>query len=380
MALNIGRKGKVFLKKEAAFGVEEALAATNFLRHIELNFTADPYQRVVSPERKTSPGPVSLFDRRSVASLGSLVGLLRPSGTLNTLGECDPILECGFGTVRNVTLSTTVNDASASATDADLTAVTGLAVGDAILLTVSAVKYVRFITAINSSNVTWAPALPGAPANASAVKAGITYRLSTDLAKSLTIAHYLSGFKRELLGAAIDSLKLDFDGTEEARFSASGPAKKQLTGTAQAEPGSATQVGSNPPTGMVGDLYIGDTVYLHRKLSFDLKNGLMMRNVEAGSNEASEVYRGNRREIGISLEAFAETEATLYDLAEAGTQAGVFRQNGRTEGNIVAVYAPKVDWKVPETSNEEDANTWAFTGVAMESADGQNDELMLAFL
>lgn len=379
MALNIGRKGKVFLKKEAAFGTEEALGATNFLRHIEVNFTSDPFQRVVSPERKTTPGPVNLFDRRQVAGLASLTGLLRPSGVLNTVGECDPILECAFGTKSNVTLATTINDASPSTTDADLASVTGLIVGQPIILIVSSVKYVRFVTAISSSNVTWGPALPSAPANGSAVKSAIGYKLSTDLALSLTIAHYLSGFKRELLGAAIDSLKLDFDGTEEARFTASGPAKSQLTGTTQSEPGSATQVGSNPPTGMVGEMRIGNTVYLHRKLSVDLKNGLMMRNSEAGASAASEVFRGGRREIGISLEAFAETEATLYDQAEAGTVASLFRQNGFTEGNMVALYAPRVDWKVPETSNEEDATTWNFNGVALESADGQNDELWLAF-
>lgn len=380
MSLSIGRKGKLFLKKEAAFGVEETLAATNFLRHIETNFTFDPYQRTISPERKQSPGPTSLFDRRQVAALASLTGLLRPSGVLNTVGECDPILECGFGAKTNVTLSTTIASGGAVG-GATLTSAAGLAKGDALILVVGAVKYVRFITTVNTGTgvTTWAPNLPGVPAGASAVKAATTYKFSTDLALSLTMAHYLPGFKRELLGAAVDSLKLDFDGTEEARFTASGPASKQLTGTAQAEPGSATAVGGNPPTGMVGELYIGNTIYLHRKLMIDIKNGLKMRNSEAGTNAATEVYRGDRRETEITLEAFNETEATLYDLTEAGTQTGIFRQNGRTEGNIVAVYAPLVDWKVPDTSNEEDATIWSFKGRAVESADGANDELILAF-
>ena len=79
----------------------------------------------------------------------------------------------------------------------------------------------------------------------------------------------------------------------------------------------------------------------------------------------------------MSLETYAETEADLYDLAEAGTNVALFRQNGRTEGNIVAVYAPRVEFKVPETGDEDEAVNWPFTGMALESADGQNDELTL---
>ena len=377
MSLQIGRKGKIFLKKEAAFAVEESLAATDFMRHIDFSATYDAFQRTVSPERKQTPGPTSLFDRRQVAGLGTLVGLIRPSGVLNTVPECSDVLECGFGSISNVTLSTTINDASPTTTDADLTSATGLVKGSVIILIVAGVKYMRFVTAVAGSNVTWAPALPSAPANASAVKSGITYKLSTDLALSLTIAHYLSTFKRELLGAAVDTLKLDFGGTEEARFTAAGPASKQLTGTMQAEPGSATAVGGNPPTGMVGDLLIGDTAYLHKSLSVDIKNALKMRNEEAGTSAATEVFRAGRRETMITLDAFAETEATLYDLAEAGTHASLFRQNGRTEGNMVAIYAPSVYWQVPDTSSEEEEVSWGFQGRAIESADGQNDELYL---
>ena len=62
MALNIGRRGKIFLMKEAAYGTEEALVASNFMRHIEANFAYDPFARVTSPERKQSPGPVNRFD------------------------------------------------------------------------------------------------------------------------------------------------------------------------------------------------------------------------------------------------------------------------------------------------------------------------------
>ena len=50
MALEIGRQGQLYLKKEAAYGVSESLAATNALRHINVGFAYDPFQRVTSTE------------------------------------------------------------------------------------------------------------------------------------------------------------------------------------------------------------------------------------------------------------------------------------------------------------------------------------------
>ena len=53
------------------------------------------------------------------------------------------------------------------------------------------------------------------------------------------------------------------------------------------------------------------------------------------------------------------------------------QQTGRTEGNIVGVYAPVVEWKVPGTDDPDEEVNWSFEGTALESADGQNDELSL---
>lgn len=379
MALQISRKGKVFVKAESSYGTAVVLGATDAVRHLSTKFDYDPTNRVSSPEKKQSPGVVSRFDRRITAGLGSLEALLRPSGTLNTIPEADDVIKAAFGAATNVTLSTTIAAGGAGTTTADrLTSVSGLAVGDGILFShQNGKKYVRVILTIASTDITWAPALPSALDDGQAAKGCITYKLTTDLAISLAIAHYLPNFSRELRGVGIDQLDIDFDGTEEARFTASGPAQKQVA-AAQSEPVAFTTVGGNPPTGMVGELYIADTAYLHKKLSVSIKNGLKLRNEEAGNDGlATEVFRAARREITLSLEAFAETEATLYDFAEAGTNKSVFRQNGRTEGNIVALYAPTVEWKVPDTSDGDNEADWSFSGLAMESADSQNDELKL---
>jgi len=377
MSIQSGRRGKVFLKEEAVYGVAEVLAATNFMRHINVNFGWDPFARVTSPERKESPGPVNRFDRRSDASLKTLEGLIRPSGTLNTLPECSPVLKAGFGSVRNVTLSTTVSVGTGTVNGATLASAAGLAKKDAVLITAGGTKHVRFLTSVVGNVVTWAPALPSAPADGAAVKGCITYLLTTDLAISLDILHAYPAFKRELLGTGIDSLNLEFDGTEAARFTANGPAKEQLT-PGQATPGAATEVGGNPPTGMVGDLRVGANAYKHTNFVAEISNGLEVRHSEAGTDRPTELFRKDRREVKIKLDAFAEDETAIYDQTETGANLVVLRQNGRTEGNIVAIYAPRVEFKPAETSDGEDEVRWAFEGMALESADGENDELILA--
>lgn len=383
MALPIGRQGTIYLKKEGDYGAAEALTTAEALRHIEVAFGFNPFNRVTSPEKKQTPGPVNRFDRKKTAELGSLVGLLRPSGTLNTLAEVDPILEAAFGSITNRSVDTTVASAPTT-TSCTVAAAGALAVGDAVLLTVTgetapAGPFVRILTAVSTDDLTWAPALPGAQTAGDAVKGGITYKLTTDLAISLTIAHYIGALqKRALLGCGVDSLALAFDANEEPRFTAAGPAAQQLTGTTANKPATFTSVGGNPPSGLTGQLLIDATVYLFKAMEVALTNGLMLRNQEYGVNAPSELYRQGRREITFSLETFGETEATLYDKAEAGTNVVVLNQTGFTEGNIVAVYAPRVEFTVPEQDDPDEETNWSFTGLALESVDGQNDELTLA--
>lgn len=402
MSLNIGRKGRLYVVKEAgslggngagygqaqngASGSNTLSAAAKGLRHLDFKAAYDPYNRVNSNEKKTSPGRVVDLDRRTTAALSSLTGIVRPSGTLGTVPEMSAILEAAMGTLTNVTLATTVNDVAATTTGATLTSVTGLAKFTPISIVVNGAKYVRFLTAAPSgSAVTWAPALPSAPANGAVVKAGIGVTLSTDLSISLAILHCLTGFRRELRGVGIDKLALNFDANAEIGWSASGPAANQVSDSAAvADPTSFTQVGGNPPNGLVGDMLIGSTSYPLKKAGVDLTNGLAVRNEEYGSNSdagiASELYRAGRRDVGITLEAFVETAATLYDLAKAGTRSSFFNQTGRTEGNIFALYAPQVYWHVADTDEPEGAASWSFKGEARESSDGSNDELMIAFL
>jgi hypothetical protein len=382
MSLSIGRKGRVFIKKEVSYGVDPTLAAADAVRHVNIQMQFDPKARVDSPEKKRSPGVAYQFDRRVVANLTAFEGILRPSGTLNTVPELDPVLEALFGSETNVVLSTTITT-GATTTVLPLTSVTGLAVGGAVAATIGTKKYVRVITDITGSDVTVAPALPSAPADGAAVKSCLVYKLTSDLAISLFVAHYLDGFGRNLDGVGIDQATITLDGTEEARISCSGPARWQRSTddtdpAFAAEPGSFTYVGGNPPTGMQGELRVGDTAYLHKSLELTIANALAVRNEEAGNEGlATEVYRNGRRAINGTLEAFVETPGTLYAPAKAGTTVSLFRQNGWTEGNILALYMPRAYVKPASQDDGDEAVTWSFEFQALETADDENDELTL---
>src|SRR3990172_6829259 len=375
MAIPQGRTGKLYGKIEADYGVEEALVSANAIRHINVGFTHNPFQRVNTPEKNPSPGVFTRFDRKPATSLSTLVGLLRPSGTLNTLPECDPILEAAFGAKTNVTLATTVSSGPTT-TGCVVASAGALAVGDGVFLEVTGQAnspYVRVLTAVAGTTLTWALALPAAQTAGDDVKGTLTFKLSTALSISLTIAHYLTGFKRELLGCGIDSFALALDANAEPQVTVSGPARDQLTGTAQAAPAAFTTVGGNPPSGIVGETWINSTLYLMKSLNVSFTNSLNARNTEYGVRLPTELNRNGLREISVSLEAWAETEATLYDLTEAGSFSSVLTQTGRTGGSIVTVWMPKVDFSVPSQTDEDGEIGWGFQGQALESVLGSND-------
>ena len=91
------------------------------------------------------------------------------------------------------------------------------------------------------------------------------------------------------------------------------------------------------------------------------------------------MYRNGDRAVAVTLDAWAETEATLYDKTEAGTNVSFLNQTGRTEGNIVSVYMPSVDFAPAATDDPDTEVNWSYTGVALESAAGANDEMKLIF-
>ena len=251
-----GRYGHLYVAAESPYGTPPTFLATHAMRHVDFKFSR-PNTRVDDPAKKASPGLVRQLERRTMASC-SLDAILQPSGTLNTLGEMAPVLLHGMGAVRNVTLSTTVSAAPAPTTTVfSLAAVTGLAVGDALLIVVGGVKYVRWITDIATLAVTVAPALPAAPASGAVVKSACSYGLASEISSSLGFAHYRSSdttHSTVIKGAVAEKLAFSFEQNTEARLSASFKARS-LTKPAPAKPAGFTMIGTQaPPSGLIGEL------------------------------------------------------------------------------------------------------------------------------
>lgn len=382
--LSVGRQGQLYGITETTYGVLPSIAASNAMRHVKFTTQFDNKNRVTVMEKKVGPGHSTgnRGDRRKTASW-DLEAILRSGAVLNTLGELDPVLAAGFGAKTNVTLSTTFSG-TPTVSGGTIASAAGLVVGDFVLISCpDGKRRLRRVTTATTS-LTWAPNLPAgqAPLATAACKGVTTYKLSTLLATSLSFAHYLkktdltAGLKRAVTGAVVDKLMLEFGANEEPRIKASGPAKHVIDAASQ--PGGFTTVGNLPPSGIIGDLLIGNTAMKFTKLSFEIANGMFLRMDEYGDDSAVEAFRGERRQVTLNLDAYLEDEATLYDLTEAGTNVGVFKQTGYTEGNCFAVYAPAVEFKVPNVDDPDEIVNAPFQGTALESADAANDELYLA--
>ena len=375
------RQGQVFVTNESTYGTAATQTATDAVRHTEFSASANPYNRVNSPEKKQSPGVVNRFDRRGTASW-SLKSLLRPSGTLNTLCEANKLLKAGFGAESNITLSTTVVASPApTTTSCTVASAAGLVKGQAILITVSAVKYVRFLTNVATAALTWAPALPGAPVEGAAVKGCVTYGVTSALALPLSLAHYSGAdavLSRIVKGAVVDTLGIAFGHNGEPVVSFAGPAKS-VTTPAPTKPVAFTAVGTqNPPSGLTGGLYVGSALYRFEDLDIQIANGLELDMDNYGSADAYGILPRHTQAITLGLNAKALDESVIYDNAESGTPVAIMKQTGFTEGNIVGIYAPLVDFDVPDRDDGDTIPKWAFKGVCKESSDSMNDALYLA--
>lgn len=376
-----GRYGHLYVGAESPYGTPPTFLATHAMRHVDFKFSR-PNTRVDDPAKKASPGLVRQLERRTMASC-SVDAILQPSGTINTVGEAGPILLHGMGAVRNVTLSTTISATPAPTTTVfTLASVVGLAVGDAILIALGGSKYVRWITNIATSEVTVAPALPSAPVGTEAVKGACSYGLASEIDDSLAFAHYRSTDTTHstiIKGAVAEKLAFSFEQNTEGRLSASFKAKS-LTKPAPAKPAGFTMIGTQaPPSGLLGELYVANAAYRFIRFNLDLDTGVQLREDSYGYSTPEGILMTGRRSVTLKVDARLGDQAVIYDPASSGSTLAVMKQTGFTEGNIIAVYAPKVLFSVPDEDSPEDVPTWSFDGRCLESADGANDEVQIAF-
>jgi hypothetical protein len=374
----LGRVGTVFAAAETDYGVAPGFAATDALRHLNVNLGYNPRNRVDAPTRHTHPDLVYRRTRRATGQW-SMRGEFFPSGTLNTLPDHDAILEHGLGAKTNVTLDTTLA-AGATSTTGTVASATGLAVGQPILIamTVGAVgNYVRWLTGVSGNDLTWAPALPGSPADGDGVKGCIGYKPATAIAKSLNIGHYLTSLSYQGYGAVVDQLKISFDANGEVMWEASGPMQRRARPAATAQPGAFTTLGTTPPSGLTGGQVINGQAVDYLKAEITLSNALDLDNFAGGTSQARGFFRRGKRRVEVSLNTMVSDDTTLIEAAENTYDNSVLVQAGDTIGSIVAVYCPIVEFDVPDDPDDDETMEWSYKGVAKGSIAG-NDLVYIA--
>ena len=377
----IGRLGRVFLAAEASYATTPSFAATDALRHAAIKL-GQKNNRVDAPTR-TAGTPSLLYRRVRRASYDwELSGEFFPSGTLNTVPDHDEILEHGLGAKTNITLATTFSG-TPTTTTGTVASATGLAVGQPVLISIAsggnAGKYVRWLTVVAGTNLTWGPALPGAPASGDSLKGCLGYKLATTIAKSLNMCHYNNqSVNYQGIGAVVDELKITFDANNEVMWSASGPMKQRTRSSVPAEPGAFTTAGSLPPSGLTGGQVINGTAVDYLRAEFTIKNALELDNFAGGTTLARGYYRNGKRSVSVALNTMVSDDVTILAISEGATDATVLVQAGATEGGIVAVYCPIVEFEVPEDQDNDGTNEFAFAGTAKGTPPNGNDEIYLA--
>jgi hypothetical protein len=385
----MGRLGQMYVVPEVTYGVAPALVATNAFRHLAMDLAFSPRNRQHSLEKKQSPGRVNRFTRRMSGSWNLSQAYMIPSGTLNTLPEADPFFTYGMGQKTNRTLATTFTG-TPTITTGTVASAGALAVNDLVLVGQGTNRWVRLLTAVAGAALTWTPAVPVAPTAGDSLTGGVTYQLATDVPTpmSLFLAWYIGTFGRGGLGAAVDKLKFSFDATKEAEFAASGPLQSVQSsasgpaGAVQAQPGAFTTVGAGNgiPSGIAGQFFYNSAAYIIMSASFDLTNNIKLRNENFGSDRATEAYRAGRRDINVMINARLEDPTQVYADGESTTPRVLALQNGVGSGSVGKIWGivcPNVEFELPNTPDGEEALTWAFKGIALESADSKNDELFL---
>jgi hypothetical protein len=380
MPIQNARLARVYIGEEASYGTAATLAATDAFRHIEVSHGANN-NRSASLEKRATPGLRDRFNRHIEANFNIGRAYLQPSGVLGTVPEGDLVFLNGMGAKRVSTgTSTVAASPSPTTTTADVASATGFQIGDFVLINCTGGSfpglYVRRLTNVVSTSLTWTPALPQAPVTTNTIKGGIGYTLANDLPASLTAARYFPDRAYQFNGWAIDRLGFKFNGNAEAELMASGPAKEKAA-SPQAEPGAFTTVGS-PVTGLYGSVYVDGAAFLDLlTLDCEINNAMKLDNESFGTDRARAMYRQGRRDCTISLGRRMTDDDALYEAAADAADLSILIQSGLAEGGITGLWIPRFELDVPDTGDSDGDLTEDFRGVAKENTG--NDEVSLFF-
>ncbi len=385
MTIETGALEQAYAKVETSYAVvaADSLSATDAIRHLQLTLSGKN-NREASPEKRGTPDRAQSLPRRKTAQWNLSDVMWEPSGTLGTVSNVAKFLKAGFGSIHTLSLATDINDASPTATEFDLTSVTGLAVGDVIAVEVGGTglfQATRIKTIV--SNTVTVDELTTAPADNAVVLCGSTFKLANSVTESFAVYKYhnAGGFKQAVYGAVVDQIQVMFDGTKEVSLGIQGPAAAygdSAGGYAvQSKPASHTTVGS-PIGGMVGLFNVNGASFPVIMAKATMNNQIALRNKELGTSVASGIGgRNNLRDIAVEVTFYLEDTA-LIGLAHSITKGCLQCIVGNASGSMVAMVAPSVEFEVPDIGGDIGLKEVTISGIAY--ATTGNDQLYLAEL
>ncbi len=358
--------------RDTAYATLAQPVAADGIRHNELQLTGK-LNREPSPQKRATPGTAASLPRRKTAAWNLGSALWEPSGVLGTASYLGRLLKAAFGTQTLPALNTTCA-AGGSTTGCTLIAVGTLAIGDCIVLTVGAGarrEITRVKTMPGGMAITY-DAISAAPDNPGAAVSGVNYKFASTILDTLTIClfHTGGGFQQAVTGCIVDKVELLFDGTREVQVRMSGPGR-EYTRTGFNQPGTHTTSGS-PASGLVGNFYVDGAAFLISQATIAFENAEAQRNNELGTSYASGHMRGGKRKVTASCSFYLEDTAIIA-AAEGTTTQALRLLVGQTNGAMVGIVAPKVEWEIPDVPTGDGPKIITASGVAYET-DG-NDEL-----
>jgi hypothetical protein len=364
---------QAFVKEESPFGTLATPAAGDGFRHQELSLDKQ-LNRVPSPEKRGTPDRAQSRPGLPDTSFDLASGFWEPSGVLGTPSYMGPFLKNGFGAQHSLSLATTIASGAAT-TGATLASATGVQVGDSAIVTLAsgARREITRIKSVAGAVVTWdtLSAVPDAPG---AVVFGVSYSLASLVPTSLSIFkfHTAGGFKEAVSGAFVNKMAFMLDGSKDVQLKLSGPARNRvLTGFSQ--PGAFTTVGS-PASGLVGNVYVGGTAFLVLSASIEVDNQSQIRRGEIGTGGLGTgiISHADFRNIQVTFSFYLE-DTTLINQAEAVTTSTLRLLIGDTNGSMVGLVLPRVEFEIPKIPTSGGPKVVSITGQAY--ATNGNDAL-----
>lgn len=363
MTIENGLLEQAYVDEEASYNPTSvaALAAGDGIRHLELTLTKKNNSEV-SPEKRGTPDASQSLPRRITQGFDLSSIMWEPSGTLGTPSNVSKLIDGGMGAMHTIAtgLDTTVNAAPAPTTSsATLISATGLAVGDLMVFTVGtgARREVTKILTLVGLAVTFYP-LTAAPDSPGQATAGITFSFTNNITKSYAIYKYYNagGFAQATYGSVVTRIQAIFDGTREVGLSIQGPAGRYADtspggGTVQAKPGSHTTIGA-PASGMVGNFNVGNAAFPVISVTLTIENAIELRNKELGTSTATGIAgRTAIRNVTATITFYLEN-LLLLGMAHTKTTGVLRLLISQTNGQMIGVVLPKVEFEVPDIGNE----------------------------